>query len=99
MPNVGLRLIGRTRRWGKPSTELVKRVKWLQQLLIDLRDETPEDTPTEDRMVNVDDLNRRIYVFTPNDDLIELPEGGTPIDFAYRIHSQVGHRCRGATGQ
>ena len=81
---------------GKPSNELVKRVKWLQQLLIDLRDETPDDAPTENRMVNVDDLNRRIYVFTPNDDLIELPEGGTPIDFAYRIHSQVGHRCRGA---
>ncbi len=81
---------------GKPSGELVKRVKWLQHLLIDLRDETPEDSPAENRMVNVDDLNRRIYVFTPNDDLIELPEGGTPIDFAYRIHSEVGHRCRGA---
>ncbi|MEM8861382.1 MAG: RelA/SpoT family protein, partial [Chloroflexota bacterium] len=81
---------------GKPSAELVKRVKWLQQLLIDLRDEEPEDVPTDERMLNVDDLSRRIYVFTPNDDLIELPEGGTPIDFAYRIHSEVGHRCRGA---
>ncbi len=81
---------------GKPSGEMMKRVKWLQQLLIDLRDEAPEDAPTENRMVNIDDLNRRIYVFTPNDDLIELPEGGTPIDFAYRIHSEVGHRCRGA---
>ncbi|MEM9774625.1 MAG: RelA/SpoT family protein [Chloroflexota bacterium] len=81
---------------GKPSAELVKRVKWLQQLLIDLRDEEPEDAPPEERMLNVDDLSRRIYVFTPNDDLIELPEGGTPIDFAYRIHSEVGHRCRGA---
>lgn len=81
---------------GKPSAELVKRVKWLQQLLIDLRDEEPEDAPAEERMLNVDDLSRRIYVFTPNDDLIELPEGGTPIDFAYRIHSEVGHRCRGA---
>lgn len=80
----------------KPSVELVQRVKWLQQLLIDLRDETPADAPAENRMINVDDLNRRIYVFTPDDDLIELPEGGTPIDFAYRIHSQVGHRCRGA---
>ena len=81
---------------GRPSAELVKRVKWLQQLLIDLRDEEPEDAPANERMLNVDDLSRRIYVFTPNEDLIELPEGGTPIDFAYRIHSEVGHRCRGA---
>lgn len=38
----------------------------------------------------------RVHVFTPEGDLIEMPAGSTPIDFAYRIHTEVGHRCRGA---
>ncbi|MBK8727018.1 MAG: bifunctional (p)ppGpp synthetase/guanosine-3',5'-bis(diphosphate) 3'-pyrophosphohydrolase [Holophagaceae bacterium] len=39
---------------------------------------------------------RRIQVFTPKGDLKSLPEGATPIDFAYAIHTEVGHRCVGA---
>jgi GTP pyrophosphokinase len=38
----------------------------------------------------------RIYVFTPQASVIELPAGGTPVDFAYALHTDVGHRCRGA---
>lgn len=38
----------------------------------------------------------QVYVFTPNGDVIDLPVGSTPLDFAYRIHSTIGHRCRGA---
>lgn len=38
----------------------------------------------------------RVYVFTPEGDIIDLPKGATPLDFAYRIHSSIGHRCRGA---
>lgn len=41
-------------------------------------------------------LDDRIYVFTPGGDVIELPQGVTPLDFAYHVHSQLGHRCRGA---
>jgi GTP pyrophosphokinase len=38
----------------------------------------------------------RVYVFTPTGQIVDIPQGGTPLDFAYSIHTQVGHRCRGA---
>lgn len=40
--------------------------------------------------------NERVYVFTPTGQIVDIPQGGTPLDFAYSIHSEVGHRCRGA---
>ncbi len=43
-----------------------------------------------------DALRDRVYVFTPRGDIIDLPAGSTPIDFAYHIHTEIGHRCRGA---
>ena len=43
-----------------------------------------------------DVFNKQITVFTPNGDEKELPRGATPIDFAYKIHTEVGHACRGA---
>ena len=42
------------------------------------------------------DTGDRIYVFTPQATIIELPLGGTPVDFAYSLHTDLGHRCRGA---
>jgi GTP pyrophosphokinase len=38
----------------------------------------------------------RVYIFTPRGDIIDLPAGATPIDFAYHVHTDIGHRCRGA---
>ena len=43
-----------------------------------------------------DVLRDQVYVFTPRGETIELPVGSTPVDFAYAIHTEVGHRCRGA---
>lgn len=37
----------------------------------------------------------RVYVFTPDGHAIDLPKGATPLDFAYRVHTEVGHNCRG----
>jgi GTP diphosphokinase / guanosine-3',5'-bis(diphosphate) 3'-diphosphatase len=38
----------------------------------------------------------RVYIFTPRGDIIDMPAGSTPIDFAYHVHTDIGHRCRGA---
>jgi GTP pyrophosphokinase len=51
------------------------------------------DTAAADAQQAFDD---RIYVFTPQAQVVELPAGGTPVDFAYTLHTEVGHRCRGA---
>jgi GTP pyrophosphokinase len=66
-----------------------QRVAWLRQLLA-WRDEVEPAPPA----TGVHD--ERIYVLTPQARVVELPAGGTPIDFAYHIHSELGHRCRGA---
>lgn len=52
------------------------------------------DLPIE--QTSIDIFTDRVYVFTPTGDIIDLPQGATPVDFAYHIHSEVGHRCRGA---
>ncbi len=46
--------------------------------------------------LKTDIFKDQVYVFTPNGDIVDLPLGATPLDFAYRIHTEVGHRCRGA---
>ncbi|NDJ62482.1 MAG: bifunctional (p)ppGpp synthetase/guanosine-3',5'-bis(diphosphate) 3'-pyrophosphohydrolase [Chloroflexi bacterium] len=56
---------------------------------------------TDDAAVFVDTMKTevfkdRVYAFTPKGDIIDLPNGATPIDFAYHIHTDIGHRCRGA---
>ena len=54
---------------------------------------TGNATATTDEAAVFDD---RVYVFTPQATIIEVPAGGTPIDFAYSLHTDLGHRCRGA---
>src|SRR5687767_14413268 len=70
----------------KASKAFEQKVAWLRQLLA-WRDEVPIKRPA------LDDV---IYVLTPQGRVIDLPVGATPIDFAYALHSDLGHRCRGA---
>jgi len=46
--------------------------------------------------ISTEPSSDRVYVFTPKGQIVDIPQGGTPLDFAYSIHTQVGHRCRGA---
>ncbi|MHC1746054.1 MAG: bifunctional (p)ppGpp synthetase/guanosine-3',5'-bis(diphosphate) 3'-pyrophosphohydrolase [Negativicutes bacterium] len=71
-----------------------QKTAWLRQLLEwhqDLRD--PADFV---ETVKLDVFADEVFVFTPRGDVIDLPAGSVPIDFAYRIHTDVGHRCVGA---
>ncbi|MBQ2865034.1 MAG: bifunctional (p)ppGpp synthetase/guanosine-3',5'-bis(diphosphate) 3'-pyrophosphohydrolase [Clostridia bacterium] len=66
---------------------------WVRQLL-----ESQQDSDAEDfiKNIKVDMFSDEVFVFTPKGDVISLPNGATPIDFAYAIHSQVGNRMTGA---
>ncbi|HSA90543.1 MAG TPA: bifunctional (p)ppGpp synthetase/guanosine-3',5'-bis(diphosphate) 3'-pyrophosphohydrolase [Burkholderiales bacterium] len=70
----------------KTSQQFEQKVAWLRQLLA-WRDEVPVKKP---------ELDDTIYVLTPQGKVVDLPAGSTPIDFAYALHSDLGHRCRGA---
>ncbi len=70
------------------------KLSWLRQLLdlhTDLRD--PHEWLES---LKLDLFKDQVFVFTPKGDVIDLPAGSTPVDFAYRIHTEVGHRCVGA---
>lgn len=66
---------------------------WLRQLLEQKELNKPEELV---EALKEDILPIQIYVFTPAGDVVELPRGSTPIDFAYAIHSEVGNKCVGA---
>ncbi|WP_106182817.1 RelA/SpoT family protein [Candidatus Pandoraea novymonadis] len=77
-----------------------QKIAWLRQLLAwkdDVSDTVAADTAAQSweqlKHASIDD---HIYVLTPQARVISLPQGATPIDFAYHLHSELGHRCRGA---
>lgn len=75
------------------SASAQRRIQSLRELLASLQEtDGSEDGAAFEAEIQAE----RIYVFTPNEDVVELPSGATPIDFAYQVHTMVGHRCRGA---
>ncbi len=70
------------------------KIAWLRQL-IDWQDELADSNQLIDEFKS-QVFEERIYVFTPMGKLIDLPAGSTALDFAYRVHTDIGHRCRGA---
>ncbi|OYV54348.1 MAG: GTP diphosphokinase, partial [Legionella sp. 21-45-4] len=71
-----------------------RKIAWLREVLAWHRDMATNRGITE--AVAMEFLDDRLYVFTPDGDVLDLPRGVTPLDFAYHVHSQMGHRCRGA---
>ncbi|MDR1349693.1 MAG: TGS domain-containing protein, partial [Zoogloeaceae bacterium] len=70
------------------------KIAWLRQLLT-WKDEVADSSDWV-RHYKEAALDETIYVLTPQGRVIDLPRGATPLDFAYRVHSDLGHRCRGA---
>jgi GTP diphosphokinase / guanosine-3',5'-bis(diphosphate) 3'-diphosphatase len=71
-----------------------RHILWLRSLM-EWRQDVEDAVEFVDSMKS-DVFQDRVYVFTPRGDVIDLPSGSTPIDFAYHVHTDIGHRCRGA---
>ncbi len=71
-----------------------KEIHWVKKLAEIQKDFLSKLSDLEEIRVNF--LQSRIFVFTPKGDVIDLPEGATPIDFAFHIHTEIGNKCSGA---
>jgi GTP pyrophosphokinase len=77
---------------GRSGSE--QKIAWLRQLLDWQQDLTASAELPESLQQSI--VTDRVFVFTPTGDTVSLVQGSTPLDFAYNIHSDIGHRCRGA---
>ena len=71
-----------------------QRINWLRNMMEWRTDVNDAQEFVEGMKTDV--FQDRVYVFTPRGDIIDLSAGSTPIDFAYHVHTDIGHRCRGA---
>ncbi|HYA36997.1 MAG TPA: bifunctional (p)ppGpp synthetase/guanosine-3',5'-bis(diphosphate) 3'-pyrophosphohydrolase, partial [Candidatus Methylomirabilis sp.] len=84
----------RYKEGARPDKSYDAKIAWLRSLL-EWKDEVAEAADFVDRFKS-EVFSERVYVFTPKGNIVDLPAGATPLDFAYHIHTDVGHRCRGA---
>ncbi len=84
----------RYKEGGKGDRDFEQKLSWLRQLLEWQRD--MRDASEFMETLKVDLFSDEVFVFTPKGDVVELPANATPIDFAYRIHTDVGNHCVGA---
>jgi GTP pyrophosphokinase len=84
----------RYKEGGSADAGYEEKIAWLRQLL-EWKDEERSANDFVDRFKS-EAFQERVYVLTPQGRIIDLPQGATPLDFAYAVHTEVGHRCRGA---
>ncbi len=81
----------RYKEGGREDQALVRAINSLRQLL-----ESDGDDQALLEEFQSEMLHQRVFVLTPRGEVLDLPAGATPLDFAYTVHTEVGHRCRGA---
>jgi GTP pyrophosphokinase len=91
---LGIAAHWRYKEGGKRDESFERRILWLRSLM-DWRSDVQDAAEFVDALKS-DVFEDRVYVFTPKGDVIDLPAGSTPIDFAYHVHTEIGHHCRGA---
>jgi len=79
---------------GRRDIRYEERMSWLRQLLEWQRDMSQAEEFVES--VKTDLFRDQVFVYTPKGEIKEMPAGATPIDFAYRVHTELGHKCVGA---
>jgi GTP pyrophosphokinase len=86
----------RYKEGGKANPAYEQKIVWLRQILEPSdRDSAETEDDFLDR-VRSEIFEDRVYALSPRGEVIELPRGATPLDFAYHVHTDLGHRCRGA---
>ncbi len=84
----------RYKEGAKNNSDFEEKLSWLREILEWQRD--LKDAKDFMETLKIDLFTDEVYVFTPKGDVIDLPKGSCPIDFAYRIHTDIGNRCIGA---
>jgi GTP pyrophosphokinase len=79
---------------GARDAQYERKIEWVRRLL-EPQESTDTDKDFLERM-HVELFEDRVYVLTPKGEVVDLPKGATPLDFAYGVHTDLGHRCRGA---
>jgi len=92
--DLGIAAHWRYKEGSKRDVAFENKVAWLRSLM-DWRSDVEDAREFVDTLKS-EVFEDRVYVFTPRGKVLDLPLGSTPIDFAYHIHTEVGHRCRGA---
>lgn len=79
---------------GSRGSDYDRKIEWVRRMLAPQAEDDPDRDFLERMRGSL--FSDRIYALTPKGEVIELPRGGTPLDFAYLVHTGLGHRCRGA---
>ena len=77
------------------NAALDRKIEWMRRLL-DVRADKGEGAADLLGEIDSELVEDRVYALTPKGEVVDLPAGATPLDFAYHVHTEVGHRCRGA---
>jgi guanosine-3',5'-bis(diphosphate) 3'-pyrophosphohydrolase len=84
----------RYKEGAKRDKSYEQRINWLRNMM-EWHSDVNDATEFVESMRS-DVFQDRVYIFTPRGDIIDMPAGSTPLDFAYHVHTDIGHRCRGA---